>query len=52
MADQVGGKDTINNYLKAMGKQPWEAKEIIILSCGRNPCEVPALLRPAGGFPG
>lgn len=27
MADQVGGKDTINNYLKAMGKQPWEPKK-------------------------
>ncbi len=26
VASEVGGKDAINNYLKAMGKQPWEGK--------------------------
>ena len=24
MADFVGGKDAINEYLKAMGKEPWQ----------------------------
>ncbi len=27
MANEVGGKDAINDYLKAMGKQPWEPKK-------------------------